>query len=36
MRQAIDKDPGPEFRAAIDTWGYETGGGSLPEWILEF
>jgi ribulose-bisphosphate carboxylase large chain len=36
MRQAIDKAPGAEFRAAIDKWGYETGGGSLPEWVLEF
>lgn len=34
MRQAIDKIPGPEFRAAIDLWGYK--GGSLPEWVLEF
>jgi ribulose 1,5-bisphosphate carboxylase large subunit-like protein len=36
MRQSIDKTPGPEFRAAIDKWGYETDGGSLPEWILDF
>jgi ribulose 1,5-bisphosphate carboxylase large subunit-like protein len=34
MRQAIDKTPGPEFRTAIDTWGYK--GGSLPEWVLDF
>lgn len=36
MRQAIDKTPGPEFRVAIDKWGYETAGGSLPEWVLDF
>jgi ribulose-bisphosphate carboxylase large chain len=36
MRQAIDKTPGAEFRTAIDKWGYETGGGSLPEWVLDF
>ena len=32
----LNKAPGAEFRAAIDKWGYETGGGSLPEWVLEF
>ena len=36
MRQAIDKNPGPEFSTAIDKWGYETGGGSLPDWVLDF
>jgi ribulose-bisphosphate carboxylase large chain len=36
MRQAIDKTPGPEFRVAIEKWGYKTDGGSLPEWVLEF
>ena len=33
MRQAIDKNPGAEFRTAIDKWGYETGDGSLPDWV---
>lgn len=36
MRQAIDKKPGPEFKVAIDKWGYETAGGSMPEWVLDF
>jgi ribulose 1,5-bisphosphate carboxylase large subunit-like protein len=36
MRQAIDKTPGPEFRTAIEKWGYKTDGGSLPEWVLDF
>ena len=36
MRQAIDKNPGEEFRIAIDKWGYKTNNGSLPEWVLEF
>lgn len=34
MRQAIDKQAGPEFKAAIEKWGYK--GGSLPEWVIEF
>jgi ribulose-bisphosphate carboxylase large chain len=34
MRQAIDKQAGPEFKAAIEKWGYK--GGSLPEWVLDF
>lgn len=34
MRQAIDKHAGPEFKAAIEKWGYK--GGSLPEWVIEF
>jgi len=33
MRQAIDKTPGPEFKVAIDKWGYETGGNPLPDWV---
>lgn len=36
MRQAIDKTPGAEFKVAIDKWGYETNGGSMPEWVLDF
>jgi ribulose 1,5-bisphosphate carboxylase large subunit-like protein len=36
MRQAIDKISGPEFRIAIDKWGYENDGESLPEWIIDF
>lgn len=36
MRQAIDKTPGEEFRIAIDKWGYETDGESMPEWVLDF
>lgn len=36
MRQAIDKTPGPEFKTAIDKWGYETNGSSMPEWVLDF
>lgn len=36
MRQAIDKTPGPEFKVAIDQWGYETNGQSMPEWVLDF
>jgi ribulose-bisphosphate carboxylase large chain len=36
MRQAIDKNPGPEFRDAIKTWGYKSDNGSLPEWVLDF
>ena len=36
MRQAVDKKPGPEFRVAIDKWGYETNGKSMPEWVLDF
>lgn len=36
MRQAIDKNPGPEFLAAVDKWGYKSNNGSLPEWVLEF
>ncbi len=36
MRQAIDKTPGPEFKTAIDKWGYETNGQSMPEWVLDF
>lgn len=36
MRQAIDKNPGTEFLAAIDKWGYKSNNGSLPEWVLEF
>lgn len=36
MRQAVDKTPGPEFRVAIDKWGYETDGKAMPEWVLDF
>ena len=36
MRQAIDKNPGNEFRTAIDKWGYLSDNGSLPEWVLDF
>lgn len=36
MRQAIDKNPGKEFRVAIDKWGYKSDSGSLPEWVIEF
>lgn len=36
MRQAIDKTPGPEFKVAIDKWGYETDGKAMPEWVLDF
>jgi ribulose-bisphosphate carboxylase large chain len=36
MRQAIDKQPGKEFKEAIGKWGYESDNGSLPEWVLDF